>query len=645
MYDGLQEQVANELTIGWKHLEPKIAEAQKRLKLYNNQKRNSKAVGDTTLFTVMQTLIASLYDDRLIPGFGGREEGDDAQTENLDLIAEFDHDEMDKDQLDYDWWWHTCFFGYGLVLMEEFERDPDNNRFHPIPENLDPLSFIRDPRATSINGKGKNRKGSARFFGYPSKMSKSEIEDNPHMFDDINFNELQHESQESMMDLVKKAKEARDTAQGRQSDDKQSLESSLGANAQYDVLTWFTHYTIDGKPQMIKCWFANGASKLLGVKKIKRNYWPVIYRSLFPTANDFDGVSIPDLVEDKQRARATIANLGLNALKADVQPMYVYDSNKVTNRKDLKFGYNKFIPVDAKGENINTAITPMQKARFNMGLIDFIYSALDISAQKATATPDIQQGIQSDKDRPLGETNLIKTGVDTRYSLAAKIGGWSEKEFWQQWYLMYVDYFADGIDEKVLRLSGAFGEKFRPLDKKDFITRVNPDIKIESQAVNRAREIEEREALLRYYGLALQEPTANRRYGLKKLGRLYGQKKDEMDRLFPPTIDERIAEDENEKLNEDKFVGVLREDDHNVHLEIHAKAKETDATKAHIETHKKALMIKKTNPEFFPQDEEATDFQSAPEGGITALPNVGGGQPQPQPRVAPSQTSGSRPQQ
>ena len=50
--------------------------------------------------------------------------------------------------------------------------------------------------------------------------------------------------------------------------------------------------------------------------------------------------------------------------------------------------------------------------------------------------------------------------------------------------------------------------------------------------------------------MALQEPTANRRWGLKKLGKLNGLKKDEIERLFPPTIDEQVAEDENEMLNE-----------------------------------------------------------------------------------------------
>lgn len=641
-YPGLVTQIRNEYKLAWKHQEPKKKEAEVRLKLYNNQKRDKKAVGDTTLFTIQQTVLASLYDDKLTPGFGGREEGDDEQTDNLDAMAEFDYDEMGKDIKDYDFDWDTCFFGWGVMQMEEYVRDPENNRFYPLPKVIDPIVFLRDPDATSINGDPETGEGSARFFGFPSRMGKQQMKDNEHIFEEVktvNFSGIQHESNESMMDLMRSAQNARDEAQGRQSTEKDTLQGNLGANSRYDILIWYTFYEdANGEIKRLKCWLANGASKLIGVQVLEKNYWQFVYRQLFRTSHDFDGVSIPDLVEDKQRARALIANLGLNALKADVQPMYMYDSNKVTNRKDLKFGYNKFIPVDAKGENINTAIQPMVKARFNMQLVDFIYSILDISAQKATATPDIQQGIQSQQNRPLGETNLVKTGVDTRYSLGAKVFGWSEADFWRQWYMMYYDYFAEDIDEKVLRLVGAFGAKWRTLSKKDFITRINPDVKIESKAVNRAKQMEERRDLMSYYTLALQEPTSNRRYGLKKLGRMFGQEKDELDRLFPPTIDERIAEDENDKLNSDEFVGVMREDDHNVHLEIHSKARDTESARAHIETHKKALMIKKTNPEWFPQDQQ-TDFQ-APAGEMQ-LPIPGRQSQQPNPRpIAPSQSPG-----
>ena len=95
----------------------------------------------------------------------------------------------------------------------------------------------------------------------------------------------------------------------------------------------------------------------------------------------------------------------------------------------LAIAFERFLYLsrtDSRTKKVWGELVPMLKARPNMGLLDFIYTSLDVSAQKATATPEIQQGALSDKDRTLGELNLISSNVDTRYSLSAKVFGWSE---------------------------------------------------------------------------------------------------------------------------------------------------------------------------------------------------------------------------
>ena len=633
-YSSLTRQCKKEYDVAYKFMQPKIKEWLMRLKLYNNQKRDKDAVGDTTMFTTFQTVLASLVKDRLNVSFGGKEEGDNETAQNLELMAKSDYDDMQKEELDFNWSWDTCFCGRGLVLEEEFERDRKNNIFLPLPENLDFLTWLRDPRATSVNGSRKG-KGAMRFGGSEIKIGKAEIKANVNFFEDIKFKELQYG--ESTQSLLKDAKEARDNAQGRQTPPKDT-EKDLGANAEYTVTQWFTHWEKpDGSVVKVKVWLANDRSKIIGLKELDRDYWPIIDRPLYPTSHDWDGTSIPDLTEDKQRARAVAQNLGLKNMKADLYPMYIYNTNKITNRNDLNFDFDKYIGVNVKtGESLNDSIEPMTKARPNLQLLNFIYTSLDVSAQKATATPELQQGTVSSKDRTLGELNLVASSVDTRYSLSAKIFGWSDKKFWQHWYNMYKDNFAEDIDEKILRIVGAFGPKWRKLSKADIIAKLDPDIYIESQILSRAKQMEDRQTLTGYYTLALSDPTANRRYGLKELGKLNGLSSDKVNRLFPQTIDERTAEDQNEMLNDNKLVPVLPEDDHNVHLEIHAKAKETQASKAHIETHKKALSVKKTRPELFPEDQTQTDFNPTEDG---ELKNVNNNQPKFKP-TAPSETSG-----
>ena len=640
-YKSLVTQVRAEYTLAWKNQKDKKDEQEVRLKLYNNQKRDKEAVGDTTLFTVVQTVLASLYIDRLNVAFEGREDGDEETAENLTAMADFDYDEMGKAQLDYDWIWDTCFFGRGLMAMEEYERDPKNNVFVPMPSVIDPLPFLRDPDATSVNGNRSGR-GGMRFGGYEMRMTKQDMQDHPLFFKDLDFAEVSYSGGKES--ILQDATQARDQAQGRQASLRDEKEKDLGENAQYTVTVWYTHAKLagDGKVNKYKVYSVNDRQKVVGIEKIKRKrgrrvIFPIIDRPLYPTAHDWDGTSIPDLVEDKQRARAIAQNLGLKMLKADMYPMYVYDSKKITNRNDLNFEFNKFVPADIpEGGSIGDAIQPINKSSPNMNLLDFILNSLDVSAQKATATPEIQQGMQSQEQRTLGEVNIIASKVDTRYSLAAKIFGWSEADFWSQWYSMYDENFNESVDEKILRIVGAFGAKWRPLKRGDIVSEIAPDIKIESLILSRAKQLEERQSQMQFLTLAFGDPTTNRRYGLKELGKAYGYSKDQIDRLLPPTIDERIAEDQNDMLNQNKTVPVLPEDDHNVHLEIHMKARDSDATYAHIETHKKALSIKKTNPEMFPADPMGANFQDG-QGGMSPVTPAAPSSPSP---VKPSQTSG-----
>lgn len=593
--EDLQQQVENEYQLAYSFLEPRITEWHARLKLYNNQRRDKKSVGDPLLFTIHQTVLASLYSDRLMADWMARNEGDEEVAENLNALAQFDYDDMGKDELDYFWDWDSTFFGRGIVGLYEFVRDPKQNIFLPMPELFDPMVFLRDERAVGINGDRQGR-GAARYFGRVMRMTKRDMEA-------AKFQEIDEvEKGIDTKSLVELGRQARSEAQGNQYD-KFKSQALLGENEEFEVLEWFTYF--QGKK--VRTFWANNRKKLCRFDEIKGDKWPCIDRVIYPISHDWDGVSIPDLVEDKQRARAVAQNLGLQMMQADLYPMYIYDTNRIKNKNDLNFDFNKFVGVDGPTQN---AILPLVKSTADRGLLNFIFTVLDVAAQKATATPEIQQGALSTEKRTLGEINLVASQSDTRYSLSAKIFGWSEKRFWQQWYQMYKEYFADDIDEKVISITGAFGPKWRPLTKKEIVGTQDPNIRIESTVLAQAKRLEERALLTQYFGLAMQEPTTNRRYALRKLGRASGLDKEELERLYPPTVDERIAEKENDKLNNNELVPVLASDDHQTHLEIHSKAADTEATTNHIGAHEDMLSVKKTNPELFPQDQPQPEIDA-----------------------------------
>lgn len=607
------KQIQKEYSQAYDNQRSKISLHKKRLKLYNNQKRKKDAVGDTTLFSVFQTLLASLYADSLDVVFKAGTVGAEDAADNLTAMAKYDYRLMEKDEIDYDWDWDTLFFGRSMVMFDEFKRDPEANIYVPVPEVVDPLTLLRDPYALSLNGNVKG-KGAARFWGRELYMTKREMMEHPVI-------KLGADEEISRMagkdSLLEEAVDARHDAQGRQTQRlTEAMGMDLGVNTIYNITEWFTWIEHEGKPVMIRAWLANEREKLLGFKILDFKFWNAVDRVLYPTSHDWDGTSLPDLLEDKQRARAVAQNLGLRAMKADVYPMYIYDSKKIKNRNDLNFGFNKFIPVDAQGENVAGAITPLIKSRPNLQLLSFIYETLDLSAQKATASNEIQQGILTSKDKTLGELNLVTSKSENRFSLAAKIFGWSEKRFWRQWYWMYKKYFKDGIDEKMIDVVSPFGGKWKPLKKKDIVHKVDPRIQIEPRSLSRAKQIEERVLMQAFVSMASTYPDFNLRWALKKLARVSGYTSEEVNILFPKTVDERRAEEENELLNQNKLVEIRREDDHNVHLEVHAKAKETDAWYAHVKAHEEALRLKKERPELFADIAQQADSIKQEQGSV-----------------------------
>ena len=582
-FKALIDQVGSEYNSAWDFMKPKLDEWALRLKLYNNQKRDKKAVGDPLMFTVHQTVLASLYSDRLTQEFAPREEGDEDIADNLTSLATFDQDDMEKDIIDYEWDWDASFFGRGLCLLMEFDRA----NMTPLPEVVDMMTWLRDPNAKSVNGDRRGR-GAMRFGGREIRMTQRDMKKAEIYF---NIDKIDTDKKD-INSVLDRNSQLRAEAQGLGDT---TLKSLTGENKDYRLLEWFTWY--NGK--MVLVALANNRSLVVRFTELPDGPWPIIDRAIYPMSKDWDGVSIPDLTEDKQRARSIMQNLGIKSAEAGLHPMYLYNTTKIKNKNDLNFEFNKFVGVDG---DVNNAAVPLQVPGVKQE-VKWIMDILDTAAQRATATPEIQQGVQSGSKRTAFEMNLVSSKVDTRYSLSAKVFGWSEKRFWKQWYRLYKRHFNSGIDKKVVRVVGAMSSQWKTLKHADIIAKTDPDVEIESQVISESKRMQKLQMFRLYVKdvMAIQGMDANKRFALKRLGKLSGLMKDEIDRLLPPTVDELDAEDENENLSSGKGVQVEPTDDDMIHVEMHNKAADTPEKYAHIKAHRRNMLLKKTRPELFPQ--------------------------------------------
>lgn len=589
-YSSLEKQVQSEYSFAYSFMKPKLDENLLRLKLYNNQKRDKKAIGDPLLFTIHQTVLASLYSDQLTVSFLGREQGDEDAAENLNNLAKFDYDEMEKDIFDYYFDWDASFFNHALAFLMYFDR----KKKIPIPELIDPMTWLRDPEAISANG-DINGRGAMKYGGREIRLTINELKNSKNYFN-VDRIKTDSASPDSLIDNYGKA---RNSASGYSNNSKKEVN---GENKSCRLVEWLTIW--NGKKVLVT--LANKRKLIVRYHPLGKE-WEIIDRLIYPISHSWDGVSIPDLVEDKQRARSVVQNLAIKGIKAGLQPQYLYDSNKIKNRAHLNLEFNKFIPVDGSPAG---SVEEMKRQQVKQEA-NWILETLDTASQRATSTPEAQQGITSQEKRTATEMNMLERKVDTRYSLSAKIFGWSDKRFWRLWYSQYKKNFKEDIDEKILRIVGAGGSKWRTLTRENIIANVDPDIKIESLSVSEANKFNQLQMFRAFIKDTMAiDPNTNWRFALKHLGRLSGFDKDIVDKVLPLNVDELKAEEENEVLNSEKLVKVNIDDNDLIHMDIHSKAADTPQKYSHIQAHKEAMIFKRDNPQFSQSPEMITPKES-----------------------------------
>lgn len=589
-FTSLIKQTTSEWEQGWWFMKPKWDEWALRLKLYNNQKRDKESVGDTTMFSVFQTILASLYEDKLAASFSPREVGDDEIAENLELTADYDYDIMEKDIIDYEWDWEALFFGRGLLCVMDFDEDT----LTPSPYVWNRMVTVRDPEASNIAGDREGR-GASRFIYREIRMTKQQLKDAGDVYfdyDELKTTGAKNDTKSPLDQYM------RDTAEAAGLSDVTKFANVDGENATLRLREGFTNW--NGKLCFVT--LADNGRKVIRYQELDRKKIPIVDRVIFPIPNTFDSPSIPDFTEDKQRARAVALNLSLKGVKANLHPMYLFDKNKVDERQDFNFAFNKFIPVTG---NPTGAVVPMTKDHIKSD-VSYIMETLAQSAERATGTPDIKQGASPEGNTTATRDALVAQGSESRYGLAARIFGWSERRFWQEYYNHLKEYMDEGVHEKMVHVVGALGASWRPFKRKDLVVpegHKDPNIKIESKAVAEARRFNDAKLFRDYLTLAASDPTAQIRSGMRHYGKLIGMKVDLIEQIYPPTIDELRAEEENMMIMEEKKALVMPEDDHYLHLQIHNKLPDSPQKIAHMNAHKRALILQKINPEMVPQQD------------------------------------------
>lgn len=574
-YDALMTQCQSEISTSESFMLLKWQIWRKRIKLMNNQKRNDADIGDPLIFPQFQTLLAALYNDELNVKFNPREQGDIGVTENLNPLYEYDAVLMNKPKIDYQWDWNAMFFGRALVYMFEYDR----KKKVPSPEVINMMTFYRDPNAKSVNGDSKGR-NAMRWGGRPILLTKKQLEDQKE-YKNINKITVSDKTDANLAETEREIKDA----QGLTSIQSENI---VGENSQLTIYEHLTHH--NGKKVVVG--LANGNTLLVRYTILKdQEEWGIIERSIYPDSLSWDGVNVVDLLEDKQRARSVLMNAALFNVNTNVHTMYMYDISRINSASDLDFAFNKHIGVQGDPTGAVQAIPRAQVSNEVQFMLDFLQK----EAQVATGVSEIKQGAMAGSKRTATEIATVSEGAETRFSLSAKIFGWSEKEFARYWYKMYKMHFNDYIDKKILRLNGLNGLSWRKLGRDNIIAKVDPDVEVKSNIVSEARRVRELQDFNNSFQILASSPNINLEFLIQKNARLNGTKQNEMDQLFEPTPDQIIQREENEAISQGKFVPVNPNDDDRVHLVELQKSTDGGAKDAHQRAHIEMIKVKAKN--------------------------------------------------
>lgn len=552
--------------------------------LMNNLQRGDENIASTLLLTLFDRTMANNYDDKMQVKFVPNEEMEQKQVQSLNILAQNDYQQMNMKQLDYDWTWDALFFGRGYMETLRF----DTSRKIMQPHVINPLVFGYDPFFSEVQ----------QWRYYWKWITKSSQEINALIQAGIVTGIDKASDIPSGIDpFLWNYKVIRERAKNvtPQADD--TYKGDI-----HQILEFFG-YNKDGE----KCvyWIDRDFSKLLyyevldlqdgediigpGNEVVKTSSkWPIAVKESFREPHSSVNFSVADLLEDKHRARSVLLNLAFLAAKDKANPLYQYNPDKV---RDVTQLFNRQIAQHIPVDSVTDAIAPLNTD-----------SAMDPSLQafmqmlNQEASDPIGANLQTSPE-PQGKSTATEAAIqqqlaDLAQSLQSKVLQFGIEDFWSAWYFRYKRYTKDG-DEKIATVVGVKGVTFEKIDLGSIQTKYPPGVMVFSAKEAEYKDLVERRDLMEMYP---QFATSLSPDGMKNFNKFvffpkFLKDPQMMDILFPDSLDEIKAKEENEMMNDKGMPEVSPEDNHEQHLAVHAMATNTWGKWIHIEWHRELLAL------------------------------------------------------
>ena len=548
----------------------------KQLVLLNNLQRGDQNIASTLLITLFNRLLSSLYDNKLQIKFLPSQGITQDQINSYNVLAQSDYLEMDKPKIDYDWVWDTLFFGRGYCETLKFN---DKQKIME-PHVINPLVFGYDPYFEDVQ----------EWRYYWKWITKSKWD-------------LKRLIKKGIVTGIKDPKEIETGIEGQLWDYKVKRDAAKKAvepsqdtvsGDVYQILEFYG-YGDDGEKYVY--WLDKGFNKVLMEQKLdfqdgedKTSKWPIVVKEAFREPHSSVVFSVADLLEDKHRAKSVLLNLAFIAAKDRANPLYGYNPDRV---KDVSQFFqrqiNQHVPMEDKD-----AVWPLNtEDPMSQGLIQFI----SILTQEANEPMGTGQILQPTKGKPQTATEraIDQQLNDMAQSLQSKVMQFGEAEFWSHWFHRYAKNAKD-LKTKIANIVGVKGVESTEIELEDFNTDFPPGVFVYSAKEAEYKELVLRRDLMQLYPQLYESigPDGMRNFNKFVFFPKFLDDPSLIDTIFPKSLDELKATEENEILSKDKYTKTSEEENHQEHIYIHRSLfPKTNAVWFHLAEHEMRLAQQK----------------------------------------------------
>lgn len=568
----LLSHVTQEYQIWYRWIENKRRNKLEERSLYVKDAWEDK-INVHSIYLQMQMLLAMYYQDKPIVRFSGRSVFNEELADNLNKVAEFDYEQMGLDMIDYCVEFDRFYTGVGVKLLEWW----DTINKVPFARHIDSLSVIPDP-------KGWFRAKWHRWIGFEMSMSKAEMEEKGYQ----NIDKIDYKSQTSREQELK-YNQARWYNEQLQEDDSYAVYYHFTAFEKKKYLV-----TTDGSRSVILDIVYLEPETPAEKKNPLLVQYPVAFKYFSPLANDFYGISVVDLLKDKQTRFSRLFNLEYQrALRNVLGEDRIYDPNKIRDVKELTTASVKPKYVEwvvEPWESLENAIVAIPKESTTYDATNMM-TAIQQQMSDSTGLDKNTLWLGADASRTLGESQLIQQNANLRLGLITKFSNWWDEDFWKIYYRS-LQYNLAG--EKVVRLTRSFGDYYVNFKRDDIVGSESIDVIITTKSEIDTKIAKESATFFATYATDIASMTNEFSKNIlnRKKYRLQGWSPDEIRMVIRDTKEEIIARQDVQRLNYGLDALPIEEwQDHHVFLAYYERAIDSEKKRQAIEKRKQALFM------------------------------------------------------